>query len=153
MIDLVDVFYALIKEFKKCVPSSSHYFGAVPEKFKRPSFLYLLVFNADYRANYFTKDTTLDVQIIYFGETDGYTVTCLEDKLKVMSQLKAFLGSFNLYVKDRNLKFDYNFDEADEELSVNIQFKFKDGIVNKQYDEAQSMEMMERIFINEKEVV
>lgn len=101
-----------------------------------------------------TKDVVIDLQIIYFGESDQYTgLASLEDKLNAMAALKGFLGQFNLTVKDRNLKFSYSFSEADGELVVNIQFKFKDGVVNLAYDEEQAREMIERIYINEKEVI
>lgn len=154
VVDLIDVFYALIKEFKKCLPGAKHYLGSVPEGIKRPSLLYLLVFNGDTRVSMLTKDVVIDLQIIYFGESDQYTgLASLEDKLNAMAALKGFLGQFNLTVKDRNLKFSYSFSEADGELVVNIQFKFKDGVVNLAYDEEQAREMIERIYINEKEVI
>lgn len=153
MVDLLDVFYSIVGEIRKCVPKSKHYMGNLTEGFKTPSFLYLLVFNNDSRVSKFVKETSLDVQIIYFGTNDKYGKTSLEEKLKVMQQLKQFLSTFNLQVKDRNLKFSYSFNEADEQLVLNMQFKFKDGLVDPKFDENQAREMIERIFINEKEVI
>lgn len=153
MVDILDVFYALIGELKKCIPTAKHYVGKLPENFKLPSFLYLLIFNADMQSNYFTKDTTLDLQIIYFATEDGYGVVSFDDKLQTMGKLKEFLSRFNLQVKDRNLKFTYSFGEADEQLAINIQFKFKDGVVNLTYDEEQAREMIEKINISDKEMI
>lgn len=153
MVNILEVFYSLIKEIKRCVPEAKHYIGNLTEGFKTPSFLYLLVFNKDTRGSKFVKDTVVDLQIIYFGTNDKYSKTDLEEKLKVMHQLKQFLSTFNLQVKDRNLKFSYNFNDADDQLALNMQFNFKDGLVDTQFDEEQAREVMERIFINEKEVI
>lgn len=153
MVDILDILYSLVGEIRKCVPKSKHYIGNLTEGFKTPSFLYLLVFNKDTRCSNFVKDTVLDLQIIYFGTNDKYSKTDLAEKLKVMHQLKQFLSTFNLRVKDRNLKFSYSFNDADDQLALNIQFNFKDGLVDTKFDEEQAREMIERIFINEKEVI
>lgn len=153
MVNILDIFYSLIKEIKKCVPGTKHYIGNLTEGFKTPSFLYLIVFNKDVRVSKFLKDTTLDIQIIYFGTDDKYSKPNLEEKLMVMHQLKQFLSTFNLQVKDRNLKFSYSFNEADGQLALNMQFSFKDGLVDTNFDEEQARDMIERIFINEKEVI
>lgn len=153
MVNILDILYSLVGEIRKCVPKSKHYIGNLTEGFKTPSFLYLLVFNKDTRSSKFVKDTVLDLQIIYFGTNDKYSKTNLEEKLKVMHQLKQFLSTFNLQVKDRNLKFSYSFNDADDQLALNIQFNFKDGLVDTKFDEEQAREMIERIFINEKEVI
>lgn len=153
MVNILDILYSLVSEIRKCVPKSKHYIGNLTEGFKTPSFLYLLVFNKDTRCSKFVKDTVVDIQIIYFGTNDKYSKTDLEEKLKVMHQLKQFLSTFHLQVKDRNLKFSYSFNDADDQLALNMQFNFKDGLVDTQFDEEQAREMIERIFINEKEVI
>lgn len=153
MVNILDILYSLVGEIRKCVPKSKHYIGNLTEGFKAPSFLYLLVFNKDTRGSKFVKDTVVDLQIIYFGTNDKYSKTDLEEKLKVMHQLKQFLSTFNLQVKDRNLKFSYSFNDADDQLALNMQFNFKDGLVDTKFDEEQAREMIERIFINEKEVI
>ena len=68
-----------------------------------------------------------------------------------MEELDSFLSKLNLNVKDRNLKFEYGFEEADEQLSINLDFKFKDGVVNTEYDEDQTRDMIQNIFFNDKE--
>ena len=153
LINVIDVIYAIMKEFKACMPKSRHYLGRIPETYKNPAFLYLLVFNNDIRSSYFRKDVTLDLQIIYFGSKDEYGVPDFEEKMQTMDKLKAFLSTFNLWVGDRNLKFEYNFSESDEQLTINIKFKFKDEIINIEFEEDQAMELVDKILINKEEVI
>lgn len=153
MVDILDIFYSLVREFKSYVPTAKHYIGSLPENFKSPYFLYRLVFNSDTKSSYFTKDVVVDIQVVYFDSKEIYPTSKLEAHLKAMSLLKGFLSQFNVDVKDRNLKFDCSFGTADEQLTIDMQFKFKDGLVNIKYDEEQAREMIERIFINEKEVI
>ena len=153
LINVIDVIYALMKEFKTCMPKSHHYLGRIPETYKNPAFLYLLVFNNDIRSSYFRKDVTLDLQIVYFGSKDEYGVPDFEEQMQTMFKLKTFLSTFNLWVGDRNLKFEYNFSEADEQLTINIKFKFKDEIINIEFEKDQAMEMVDKILINKEEVI
>ena len=153
MIKVIDVINALKTEFKKCVPDSNHCYGKIPETYKSPTFAYFLVYNSDLRSSYFRKDTTLDLQIVYFGTNDAYGVPDYEEKLQVMDKLKVFLNTFNLWVGDRNLKFEYNFSEADEQLAINIKFKFKDDIINTEFDNDQAMDIAEVVYMNDKEVI
>ena len=71
--------------------------------------------------------------------------------LPIAEQKSNILSKLNLNVKDRNLKFEYGFEEADEQLSINLDFKFKDGVVNTEYDEDQTRDMIQNIFFNDKE--
>lgn len=151
MLSILDVFYALIKEIKKCIPDSKQYLGSIPENFESPSFLYLLAFDGENQVSYFTKDVTLDIQVIYFGPKDSYGVIDFEEKIKTMDRLKVFLSQFNLQVKERNIKFNYSFGEADNQLTIDIKFKFKDGLVNPSYNEEQAREMIKQINIRDKE--
>ena len=153
MINVIDVIYALKKEFKTCIPKSHHYFGHITETYKNPAFLYLLVFDNDVRSSYFRKDVTLDLQIIYFGTKDECGVPDFEEKMQTMDKLKTFLSTFNLWVGDRNLKFEYNFSESDKQLTINIKFKFKDEIINIEFEKDQAMEMVDKILINKEEVI
>ena len=151
MINVSDVIYAVMREVKLCKPDSKHYLGSIPENVKRPSFLFLMSFLKDVKSNYFTKDRSVSIQIIYFGTLDSDGKDEYKDKLKTMEELDSFLSKLNLNVKDRNLKFEYGFEEADEQLSINLDFKFKDGVVNTEYDEDQTRDMIQNIFFNDKE--
>lgn len=153
MIDILDIFHSLVKEIKACTPTYKHYFGKIPENYKQPCYAYFLVYNGDSQSTYFVKDVVLDIQIVYFGKSDNYDTEDFEDKLNTMHKLKSFLSKFNLNVADRNLKFKYDFGQADEHLTINIQFKFKDGVVNTKYDEEQVRQMIENILINDKELI
>lgn len=152
MINVSDVIYEIIKQIKNKKLGSEHYLGNIPENCTIPSFLYLLSFLKDTRSSYFTKDRILNIQIIYFGIKDDDGKEIFEDKLKTIEELEQFLSSFNINVKDRNLKFEYSITEVDEQLSINIDFKFKDSVINPEYDEEQTRDMIENIFINDKEL-
>lgn len=152
LINVSDVIYEIIKQIKNKKLGSEHYLGNIPENCARPSFLYLLSFLKDTRSSYFTKDRILNIQIIYFGIKDDDGKEIFEDKLKTIEELEQFLSSFNINVKDRNLKFEYSITEVDEQLSINIDFKFKDSVINPEYDEEQTRDMIENIFINDKEL-
>lgn len=153
LINILDIFYSIIKEFKICIPESKHYLGRLEEKVARPSFLYTMVFSKDTRSSYMFKDTMIDLQIIYFGVTDKFGHENYEDRLKTINLLKQFLSQFNIQVKDRNLKFDYSFGEADEQLTINMQFKFKDELVNLEYDKNQAREKIREINYNKEVIV
>ncbi|MEG0899569.1 MAG: hypothetical protein RSD67_05945 [Oscillospiraceae bacterium] len=129
MIKILDIIYALSKKFKEQMPSAKHYIGNLSEGHNTPCFLYLIVYCSDRRKSYYTKQSTLDLQIIYFEETDGYQKSDVQKQIECMDKLKEFLSSFILPVADRVLSFDYNFGKADERLSINIKFVFSDDII------------------------
>ncbi len=148
LINTLDVFYSIVNEFKKCISTSKHYLGERPEKITPPSFSYYLVYTDEKRSDFFSKKTTLDLQIIYFGQENSYGKPVFKDKIETMTELKCFLSTFNLQVGDRNLKFNYSFGEADEQLTINMQFKFKDDLINTKYDEEQARQTIENIYNN-----
>ncbi|WP_198524928.1 phage tail terminator family protein [Niameybacter massiliensis] len=152
LVNVLDVIYAIIKKIREQVPQSEHYFN-LPEDYSPPCFLYRMVFNSDTRKTKYTKDVKLDLQIIYFGDKDLYGISDYEEKLKVMEQLRGFLSCFFIQVGDRYLNFEYSFGEADGQLTTNMLFKFKDGLIDIKYDEEQAREMMQKIYINKEEIV
>ncbi|MDU6360287.1 MAG: hypothetical protein E6590_09985 [Clostridiales bacterium] len=147
MISILDVIYAAIKKFKVCVPDSKHYFN-LPEDYNTPSFLYNIVFNKASRKTKYVKDVSLDLQIILFSNKDELGKEDYEGKIQIAEQLRSFLDTFILQVGDRYLKFDYSFGEADEQLTINMNFKFKDGVINLE----ESYELMQHLYINREEV-
>lgn len=148
MVSVLEVIHGLVKQFKICMPTAKHYLGNLPENYKSPCFLYVVVFNSGKRQSKYIQDCTIDIQVICFNEKDGYGRSDYADKLKTMDSLKTFLDTFMLTVAGRVLKFDYNFDEADDQLTVNMTFKFKDDVINIE----ETYDMIEQIFINGKEV-
>ena len=147
MISILDVIYAAIKKFKVCVPDSKHYFN-LPEDYNTPSFLYNIVFNKASRKTKYVKDVSLDLQIILFSNKDELGKEDYEGKIQIAEQLRSFLDTFILQVGDRYLKFDYSFGEADEQLTINMNFKFKDGVINLE----ESYELMQHLYMNREEV-
>lgn len=147
MINVLDVIYAVIKNFKICIPGSKHYFN-LPEGYSTPSFLYQVVFNSNKRQTKCVKDVSLDLQIIFFSNSDELGKEDYEAKLKVADQVRAFLDTFILQVGDRYLKFDYSFGEADEQLTIDMDFRFKDGVINVE----EAYDIVEHLYINREEV-
>lgn len=141
-ISVLDVLYNLATEFNTLLPTSNNYFGNLKQKTEYPCFLYTLVFNKDTKSNYYTKNTTLDLQIIYFSEVNEDDEKYYESKLLVMDKLKEFLSTFNLQAGDRNINFEYDFGEADGQLTINIMFKFTDEVMLKQ----ESYDLMEEFY-------
>lgn len=153
MVSVLEVIYSVVKAFKECMPTSKHYIGNLTENYVAPCFVHRLVFNNDKRQTKHVKDTTIDLQIIYFGTRTGYANTDYEDTLKVMDSLKSFLDTFLLEIGDRNLKFDYRFSEADGQLTVNMDFKFKDGVIDMKFNEEQARDMIGKISLTDKEMM
>lgn len=153
MIKLEDVIYALVERIKAIMPTAAIYLGKLAERPRRPCFLLLPVYVDGNRSSYFTKDVVIDLQMVYFGEHDGYGSQSFEDKMRCMSRLQSFFDGFVLRVVDRTLRFRYDFGEADKQLTVNIKFTFKDDVVNLQYSEELLREKIKNIIYNEKELI
>lgn len=148
MVKVLDVIYGVVKGFKGCMIDTKHYLGNLPENYKAPCFLYTMAFHGASRETKYVKDTSLDLQIIYFASNDGYSAADYGEKLKAMDQLKMFLDTFLLEVGDRWLKFDYRFDESDNQLTINIDFRFKECVINVE----EAYDVVEHLIINGEEV-
>ena len=148
MVKVLDVIFELINQFKKVSKGTSHYLCKIPENYNTPCFLYLLSLNKSARETKYVQDVMLDFDVIYFNTKDEYNQDDYVEKLKIADDLKEFLNTFMLKVKDRVLKFDYSLDESDGQLTIYITFKFKDNVVNIE-DE---YELIRDILINGKEV-
>lgn len=153
LIETSNILKSLEETFKTYIPEAKHYMGDLPEAFEAPCFLYKLVFSGETQESYFTKVTTVDIQILYFGKQGKNNQGSFEEKQQVIQKLKVFLSQFNLRVNGRNLKFTYSFVEVDGQLTINIQTSFKDGVTNLKYEEEQRRNKIQDIFINDKGVI
>lgn len=151
MIKILDLMKALKQEIKKCMPDSAHYFGKLAEDYRDPCFLYLLTFSKDTRQSFFVKDTSLSVQVVYFGKDDKYKGPDFQDKMQTVQALIPFLGQFILKVGERYLGFTYELTDADEQLSIDLTFSFKDDILVPDYEEELQREFAENVEVNIKE--
>lgn len=125
MISTLDIIRALARECNKIIPNATLYIGQLPENTEYPALLFEPSFTKELRSNYFTKSTSLAIDVIYFNNTkDSYT-----DKLEKLISLQDFLDTYNLTVKDRNLKFDYESNVDDWQLIITLVFKFTDNAV------------------------
>jgi hypothetical protein len=126
MVSLLDVFMALLERIKTKFSDSNYYLLKLPQKHESPAFLFNLVYNNTSTDNKYLVNKKIDLQIICFNTFDAYGEQDQFEKLEVMSDLDSILSCCNLNVKDRNLKYKYDFGEADENLTINILLEFKD---------------------------
>lgn len=145
-----EILQALKNEFAKCVPEAEHYFGKIGEGYSTPAFLYLPSFNQESRHNAFFQDTNREIQIIYFGRTDGYGTTDFDEKLEIEEKVTAFLNIFLLPVGDRTLLFTYETQDADEQLSFYIRFEYKEDAPFAMFEEEENMDAAENVHFTER---
>ena len=145
-----EILQALKNEFAKCVPEAEHYFGKIGEGYSPPAFLYLPSFNEESRHNAFFQDTNREIQIIYFGRTDGYGTTDFDEKLEIEEKVTAFLNTFLLPVGNRTLLFTYETQNADEQLSFYIRFEYKEDAPFAMFEEEENMDAAENVHFTER---
>lgn len=145
-----EILQALKNEFAKCVPEAEHYFGKIGEGYSPPAFLYLPSFNEESRHNAFFQNTNREIQIIYFGRTDGYGTTDFDEKLEIEEKVTAFLNTFLLPVGDRTLLFTYETQDADEQLSFYIRFEYKEDAPFAMFEEEENMDAAENVHFTER---
>lgn len=145
-----EILQALKNEFAKCVPEAEHYFGKIGEGYSPPAFLYLPSFNQESRHNAFFQDTNREIQIIYFGRTDGYGTTDFDEKLEIEEKVTAFLNTFLLPVGDRTILFTYETQDADEQLSFYIRFEYKEDAPFAMFEEEENMDAAENVHFTER---
>lgn len=145
-----EILQALKNEFAKCVPEAEHYFGKIGEGYSPPAFLYLPSFNEESRHNAFFQNTNREIQIIYFGRTDGYGTTDFDEKLEIEEKVTSFLNTFLLSVGDRTLLFTYETQDADEQLSFYIRFEYKEDAPFAMFEEEENMDAAENVHFTER---
>jgi len=126
MVSILDIFMVLLERFKTKFSNSNYYLLKLPQKHEAPAFLFNFVYNNTTTDNKYLVNKKIDLQIIYFNTFDAYAEEDQFVKLNDMSDLDSILSCCNLYVKDRNLKYSYDFGEADGNLTINILLEFKD---------------------------
>lgn len=150
MITINDIINSMIREITRCVPEVEHYKGKIEEGFKRPSFLYLPVFNGNGRHNAFFKDATVEIQAVYFGKTDGYGTVDFDEKMKTAEKVREFLDTYQLQVKNRKLHFSYEMREADEQLTFYLKTQFMEDAPTPEFLEGQEQEPAEEVEFTER---
>lgn len=145
-----EILQVLKNEFAKCVPEAEHYFGKIGEGYSPPAFLYLPSFNEESRHNAFFQNTNREIQIIYFGRTDGYGTTDFDEKLEIEEKVTAFLNTFLLPVGNRTLLFTYETQDADEQLSFYIRFEYKEDAPFAMFEEEENMDAAENVHFTER---
>ncbi len=100
------------------------YCGNLSEGLKRPAILISPIFFYESRINPATTRKTLELQIIYFGRTDGAGQERYPERMAFLEHLDGFLQHFTLQVSDRWLHFDCEVKDADGQLALYLRFQF-----------------------------
>lgn len=149
MVKTMDIINEVIKALATCVPKAECYLGRIGEEYAVPAFLFLLVYDGSQRSSKFTRDVAVDLQIVYFGKVDEYGNHDFEDRAETSEKMKAFLERCNLPVGDRVLTFNYEMKGADEQLSVFLSFRFKDGVWGEGSEEETEEALVTEVILTE----
>lgn len=142
MVSFNDIFKAVVREFHKIKPAYKNYYGNTPEEFQRPSFLYELVYNEVTRTSFFSLKKRLTIQVVVFVPVENTGVSRLKNELAVVSELETFLATGELAVGTRHLNFNYNVENADDEIAIKLEFEYLDNASTPEFDAQQAWELM-----------
>ncbi|HAR73071.1 MAG TPA: hypothetical protein DCR77_06645 [Flavobacteriaceae bacterium] len=143
MVKVIDILHSIIKQINEQMPKSKHELGEYTGE--NDTFCYYLPFVKSKQNTKFTKETLIDIQIIYHGNINYVGQTSLKEKLDTKEKLEYFLSQFILKVDDRTLSFDYDIGETDGELMINISFRYLDDVIDLEYNESQLREKIKNI--------
>ena len=146
-----DILVAVKREFAACVPKAKHYFGNLEEDYRLPAFLYFVIYDGGNKNSFFTSEVTKEIQIVYFGERDGYKKESYQERLQTEAALREFLDKFYINVGDRYLKFTYEIKEADKQMAIYLTFRYLDESPNPDDEEEQKRETAENVNFTKKE--
>lgn len=138
---------AVSERIAACVPAAEHYIGRLEQGFRRPAFLYLPIFRSEKKANYFTGEKRMELQIIYFGSKDGYDRIDYTEQLELETALEPFFSQPDLVVGDRSLHFTYEWKEADGQPAFYLIFRFLDEALDQRYLEREKRKAADSIGI------
>lgn len=147
LVNVYEVMKAIKNSVKDCIPEMNFYIGDIPENPQRPSMLIDLALSKDNRSTMLTQNRLLSIQMIYFGPLKDEKES-LVSKLETIDKLRHFLNNFVLKVNDRMLNFHFEVGKADEQLSIVLDFKFKDSVIIS----LENYDMIESISLNEEAI-
>ena len=119
------------------------YFGNLSEGLKRPAILLSPIFFNESRLNPATTRKTLELQVIYFGRTDGAGQERYSERMVFLERLDGFLQRFELQVSDRWLHFDCELKDADGQLALYLHFQFLDEAAGEAAEDAETASVAE----------
>lgn len=149
MVSFNDIFKAVVREFHTIKPTYKNYYGNTSEEFQRPSFLYELVYNEVTRTSFFNLKKRLTIQVVVFVPVENTGVSRLKNELAVVAELEAFLATGNLAVGTRHLNFNYNIENADDEIAIKLEFEYLDNAATPEFDAQQAWELMRHITLKQ----
>lgn len=135
-----DIMDAIRQRVAECIPEAEHIKGRLEEGFSRPAFLYVPTYGGENKQNYFTSKKIVEMQIIYFGKTDGCGNEDYDDRLETEARLDAFLSQHTLPVGDRYLHFTHEVKEADKQMAIYLTFRFLDEALDQAFIDRENAE-------------
>lgn len=143
LVKTTDIIKSIISNVKTIYQSYKNYVGKLPEKASYPCFLFCLGLSKHKLDSYYTQKITLNVDIIYFNSRDAYNTEDYMDKLEIINTLEEkFLSKCYLVVNNKKLDFDYEINESDGQMLINLRFDFFDLTnveIQEQYEEIQEI--------------
>lgn len=141
-----DMIKSLVSNVKAIYPNYKNYVGKLPEKASYPCFLYCIGLSKKKLNNYYTQKVTLNVDIVYFNTRDAYNTEDYMDKLEVINTLEErLLSKYYIEVNKKKLTFEYDLNESDGQMIINLKFNFYETITNKEIHKI--YEEIEEIYI------
>lgn len=137
------VLSAVRREIGRAIPEAKHYKGRIEEGFSRPAFLYIPIFQGERRINKYTTKRTFEVQVVYFGKTDGYGREDMTDRESVLEVLDGFLSRMYLKIGDRCPLFEQEIKITDGHLTFYLTLTLHDEATDQWTEEADRMEAAE----------
>ena len=147
LVKLYDIINSVKDRIISCNDKLNIYLN-LPESPERPSILIVKAQSGNARSTFLTQKRLLSLQLIYFGPVDEVGKEDAKEHLNVIDELSPFLDSFTLKVGERVLTFSVDIGDADEQLSIMLDFKFNDSIVT----EESNYEMIENISLNKEAI-
>ncbi len=143
---------AVAAKIKENIPEAEVYMGSIEEKAKRPAFLYLPIYSDEKKVSLHTSRKTLELQIIFFGRTDGAGKEDFMQRMEVLDRIDGFLQSFELEVLDRILHFESETKDADGQMAIYLRFQFLDEAEGTAAEKSETAEHVAvNLFVNRKE--
>lgn len=148
MVSTLDIIKELKISLQKEFDKAGFYLLELNEKYEKPAFLFAYIKERTKDNSYYLKTKVLDMQIIYYAKIKTNGKEDVDDRFSAIEKIDNILGTLNLNVKDRNLKFEYSYGDAGGHLSIDLEFEFIDDKLIKK----ESYEMIKKLFMNGQEV-
>lgn len=144
MLKTQSIIYALNTKLLKLYPTCVFYINKVEKGFRRPSFFIEYITETAVQQSVNVFENTIAINVMYFGNVDKYGNPFFNEQQEVIASIKKLLSKGHLEVEDRFIELSYNVGFNDNEVLLNIVFKYTDEISR----EIEKSEIVQGIEIN-----